>query len=108
MVKNGAYTVNASKPGLIIDISAGGMSFNYIDRKEWPDESFTLDIVFENGSEFRLSDIPYRVISDRITSDFLRDPSLVVKRRGIEFGELKPEQQRKLDYFIANHTVSAN
>jgi len=105
-VRNGAYTVNSSKPGLIVDISFGGMSFNYIDRKEWPEETFRLDIVFGPEEEFRLTDIPYRVVSDRINGDRLRDSSLVVKRRGIEFGELTPEQRVQLEYFIKNHAIN--
>ncbi len=82
------------------------MSFNYIDRKEWPGETFRLDIVFGADNEFRLTDIPYRVVSDRISTDRRRDSAMVVKRRGIEFGKLTPEQRRKLKYFINNHAIT--
>jgi len=102
-VKSGAYTVNSSRPGLIVDISVGGMSFNYIDRKEWPEETFRLDIVFGPEEEFRLNDIPYRIVSDRVADKGFHDSGLVVKRRGIEFGELTSEQRIRLEYFIRNH-----
>ena len=101
-VKNGAYTVNSSRPGLIVDISLGGMSFHYIDRKQWPEENFRLDIVFGPDEEFRLADIPYRIVSDRVTGKRFNS-DLVVKRRGIEFGELTAEQRARLEYFIKNH-----
>jgi c-di-GMP-binding flagellar brake protein YcgR len=104
-VKNGAYTVNASRPGLIVDISIGGMAFHYIDRKEWPRETFRLDIVFGQEEEFRLNDIPYRIVSDRVADRKPHDASLVVKRRSIEFGELSPEQRARLEYFIRHHAT---
>ena len=104
-VKNGAYTVNSTKPGLIIDIGLGGLAFRYIDRKDWPSESFELDIVFDDN-DFRLAAIPYKVISDSITDNDFSSENMTVKRRSVEFSELSAEQISKLKSFIEHNTTA--
>lgn len=105
LVKNGAYTINSTKPGLIIDIGIGGLSIHYIDRKCWPNESFELDIIFGEDDDFRLANVPYNVISDDVTKTELSNDSLVVKRRSVEFGDLNEEQLEKLQFFINNNSI---
>ncbi len=105
MVKNGAYTVNSTKPGLIVDIGLGGLSFRYIDRKEWPQETNNLDIVF-GDNDFRLTNVPYRVVSDSITDHDFSNDKMVVKRRSVEFGDLSAGQILKLQHFIDRNAMS--
>ncbi|MBU0484658.1 MAG: PilZ domain-containing protein [Proteobacteria bacterium] len=104
-VKNGAYTVNSTKPGLIIDIGMGGLAFRYIDRKDWPEESFELDIVFDDKG-FRLAAIPYTVVSDSITDNDFSSENMVVKRRSVQFGNLSSDQVSKLQKFIDHNTTA--
>ena len=59
-VKDGAYAVDAARSGLICDIGLGGMSFLYVERKNWPEDSFLLDIVFGEDEDFCLDKLPDR------------------------------------------------
>ena len=107
-VKSGAYTMNASKPGLIVDICMGGLSFRYIDRKDWPAETYTMDIVSGEDEDFRLEDIPYRVVSDHETKSDIAYEKMIVKRRSVEFCDLSIEQENKLRQFIDLNLAAVN
>jgi hypothetical protein len=52
-----------SKLGEIIDISAGGLAFRYIDIGERPEGSFELDIFFKETA-FHLEKVPAKSVSD--------------------------------------------
>jgi len=105
-VDGDAYTENGGMSGLIIDVGLGGLSFKYVDRKFWPGESFTLDIVYGEDEAFRLSDLPYRVISDSETKSSIACETMVVKRRSVAFDELTQAQVFKLRTFIATKTIT--
>ena len=69
ILKKGVYAVDTARPGLIEEISLGGMSLCYIDRKNWPEDNYCLDIVFGDDENFRLNKLPYRIVSDHETND---------------------------------------
>lgn len=102
-VKEGAFIVNCGKSGLITDISEGGLTFRYVDRKRWSDEPCELDIVFD-ADDFYLDRVPCKTVSDLDASSALPDNAKVIKRHSIQFGELTPSQKTLLAYFIENHT----
>ena len=99
-VRSGTYTMNSTKPGLIVDMSTGGLSFRYIERKDWPEETRTMDIVSGEDEEYRLENIPYRVVSDYETKSEIAYEKMIVKRRSVEFVELSQDQKSKLQKFI--------
>ncbi|MBU0480105.1 MAG: hypothetical protein KKG47_03270 [Proteobacteria bacterium] len=100
--------MNSTKPGLIVDIGLGGLSFRYIDRKDWPEESHTLDIVSGEDEEFRLENIPYRVVSDYETRSDIAYEKMIVKRRSVAFGPLSNDQKMKLQQFIDLNQATFN
>lgn len=102
-VKDGAYTINSTKTGMIVDISMDGLSFRYVDRKRWPSSSPELDIVL-GDYDFFLSRIPYEVVTDTITTHDIPDITFIVKRCGVKFGDLSNIQQMKLQKFIEYNT----
>lgn len=102
-VKEGAFIVNCGKSGLITDISEGGLTFRYVDRKAWTGNPCELNIVFD-ADDFYLDKIPCKTVSDFVTSSALPDKAKVIKQQSIRFGELTPNQKSMLDYFIENHT----
>jgi hypothetical protein len=99
-VESRAYVVNVARPGLITDICPEGLSWHYIDRKAWPEESPTLDIIIDD-LEFSLEQIPYRVISDGEAGHAGPDPSLTVRRRSVKFGRLTAWQRARLEEIIS-------
>lgn len=104
-VKEGAYTINTAKTGLIVDISMDGLSFRYIDRKYWPTPlTPELDIIL-GDHDFFLSRIPYEIVTDQITTSDIPDSTFIVKRCGIKFGDLSILQQIKLKSFIEYNTI---
>jgi hypothetical protein len=99
-VENRAYVVSVARPGLITDIGPDGLSWHYIDRKTWPEESPSLDIVVDN-LEFSLERIPYRVVSDCVVGHDCPDPSLTIRRRSVQFGKLTALQRARLEEVIS-------
>ena len=59
------------------------------------------------GEDFTINQIPCKTVSDFNLTGGSPSTSGIMKRYGIQFGDLKPNQIDQLDYFIRNHTVSA-
>ncbi len=101
IVNNHTFTTISSKIGRIKDISMGGLSFRYMDSKEWPSKQEAPATLFND--DFFLKDIPLLTISDFVIAR--RTPSIITERqRRVKFGKLTPEQKSSLEYFIRNHT----
>jgi hypothetical protein len=105
--KEGAFAArmpDSSKLGQILDLGKGGLSFLYIDTGQAADESTELDI-YVAGNGFYLSKLPVTTVSDiRIPNKIPINP-IVMRRQGVHFGELTPEQTLSLDSFIRQYTT---
>lgn len=104
VVKEGAFTTNCTKSGMITDISAGGLTFRYVDRKTCTGNTTELDIVVDDDS-FYLDGIPCTTVSDVATPGDLPDKAKVIKRHSVQFGKLTPIQLEQLRFFIENYTL---
>jgi len=106
LVKDRAFAVlgpDALKLCHMIDISKGGLSFRYfIDSEELAEELFDLGILY--GDDFYVEKIPARVVSDNVIENNSYFSSIIMKRRGIQFGDLTRRQEEQLEYFIENNT----
>ena len=91
--------------GQIIDISMGGLAFNYIDGLRQANNYSKLDILLSNRS-FYLDKIPFNTISDCKAPNKVPFSSIEMRRCGVHFGKLTPEQISQLKYFICNHTTA--
>ncbi len=91
-----------TKVGQIIDVGMGGLAFRYVGREE--PSNGELDI-FLNERDFYLGRVPFRTVTDfEITSR--RDSGATAMRRsGVQFRKMKPNQISQLEYFIQNHTL---
>jgi len=98
-VTHGAFVINTTKPGRITDISLNGLSWRYIDRKGWPEESSCLDIVVDDF-DLRVEKIPYEVITDHPAPHDYPDGAPVVRRRSVRFGQLSARQRTALEALI--------
>jgi len=87
----------------------GGMSFRYIDSKELPDESH-LDMHMSEH-DLCLDRVPFKTISDSEIPNTVACKIIEVvplscksmKRGGVQFGKLTPEQTAQLEYIIYGH-----
>jgi len=110
-VQNGAFAVltafswphSTQKLGQIIDIGMGGLAFSYIASEEPSNGSLELSI-FLAENRFHLRNIPFKTISD-VETKKVPFSSITMKRSGVQFGELTPNQISQLKYFISNHTI---
>ena len=84
-------------PCRIIDISRNGLAFSYQGALKWGDELLQLGL--QDDENFSLDKIPVRIVSDCA----LDESSQVRRRCGVQFGELTPDQEAQLDYFIQRH-----
>ena len=88
------------KLGHIIDISKGGLSMRYIgvEDEEW--EVPELLILGKETCHIHLSPLPVRIVYDFELTDESAG-LLLVKRCGVEFGDLTSRQEYLLDEFLA-------
>jgi c-di-GMP-binding flagellar brake protein YcgR len=89
--------------GRLIDISMGGLTFDWVTSQVLPVQATKLDIC-QTGCSFSLCDLP--CVSIWELSIYEKHPtSLHRKRCGVEFGELTESQKAHLGDFIQNHTT---
>ena len=104
-VKSPSFTVlrpDANKLGQIIDISRGGLAFRYdIANEAQGNRASQLAILADNS--FCLDKVPIKTISD-----FELDTAGIFKkmrRCGVQFGKLTPDQTSHVEFFIRNHAT---
>jgi hypothetical protein len=99
-----ALVAQESRLGQIKDISIGGLSFRYIDSNEKLENADELKIILGDQGLY-LDHLPFKKISDiEIKSEFSFS-SVKMRQIGLEFGELTPGQQDRLNRFIQHHTI---
>ena len=90
------------KVGRILDVSMGGLAFRYIGLEE-PNGSTNLDI-FMNDLDFNLRNVPFKTISDfPVITD--GRTAVTLRRRGVQFGKLTPQQKDAVEDFIEEHAI---
>jgi len=87
----------------IINISKGGMAVRYLDQSNWLGSASEIDVVA--NSDFFMSNIPIFAVSDFKIDNDLSFSIIRERQCCLQFGELSPEQQDKLDEFIVRYTV---
>ena len=99
-----AFGSHDKEIGQIIDISMGGLAFRYIADGDQLNVSRELEIYLANNG-FHLKKVPFNTISDFELPNEFPLSSIIMRRRGMQFGELLQTQVSQLEYFIQNHTV---
>jgi len=98
------------KIGEIINMSAGGMAFRYLnyEKKSYgsisSDKPVELDI-FWDGDGYSLGKIPVKTISDALISRISPVSFIAMHHCRMKFTELTTLQELKLDHFISNHSL---
>jgi hypothetical protein len=89
--------------GRLVDISMGGLAFDYVVDSVLPKPPAELEI-FVKGGTFRLNGIPCKEIWAE-TTDESRATAITRRKCGVRFGELTDQQKAKLKEFIETYTV---
>ncbi|MBC2693989.1 MAG: PilZ domain-containing protein [Desulfobacteraceae bacterium] len=98
-------SVSYEELGEIVNISKGGLAFQYLVGENQIKESVELDIILA-GNGFHMKKIPCKTIADFEIINEIYFSSLKMRRHSIKFGELDNNQISELDYFIRQHTIS--
>ena len=90
--------------GQIIDISKGGLAFHYIVSDKNVKNSFELDILLAYYGLY-MEKIKFKTISDFQIPNKSPFSPIIMRRHGIKFGELAPNQVSMLEDFIREYTI---
>ncbi len=90
----------------LTNISKGGLSFQYHETDEWPNE-FTRLTLSDANKISKLDNIPCRIVAEYSPEkkSLTRSEDKKMKRLGIQFGELTPDQKNQIDLFITNNAT---
>lgn len=91
-----------AKVGQIIDVGTGGLAFRYVGSEEPSNGELN---IFLTERDFYIGRIPFKTISDFEIGNQTSSASVVVRRRGVQFGKLTHQQTSQLEYFIQNFTL---
>lgn len=97
-VRSGAlvkYNRHAAKLGQTLDISLGGLAFNYAARRRLPQASCVIEILFADYGFF-LNEIGFETVWD-IKTQALPASSMAIRQRGVKFIGLTRHQEVQLE-----------
>lgn len=95
-----------SRIGQIVDISKGGLAFQYISNENHVNGHVDLEIFSWLHPVMYLKQLPFTVVYDRkVQRGHRKSPA--VRRCGLKFGALSEDQTTRLDAFISAYTISA-
>lgn len=106
-VAEGAFAAlvnHGSRLGQIRDISKRGLSFRYIDSEEEHPDASELKIILGSGG-LCMDRVPFKKVADFEIKNEFSFSSIKMRQIGLQFGNLTPEQQVRLNNFIQNHTI---
>ena len=95
--------------GKLLDISRGGLCFQYMAKEYQNVATPSSDIdIFTSGSEYYLPGVPCKVIYDAdVTKKMASFIDVKYRRCGLKFLNLSQEQVNQLDSYLKTHTAAA-
>jgi len=101
-----ALGIDFTKVGKLIDISIGGLAFEYIDCTEDCVQDSSRVAIFHSHNEFHLPNLACRLICNLVITAENDDPQFkrqyAIHRCAIQFGDITAKQRKQLEFFI-NH-----
>jgi hypothetical protein len=91
--------------GQLLDIGRGGLSIRSFSSTRQEPHYTGLDI-FLSGGGFFLSEVPFRTASETVKTGRSPFTSMIMRRMGLQFTHLTPDQQRKLDRLLRDYTFA--
>lgn len=87
--------------GVVIDVSRGGMSFYYADRKPWPKSEPQTGTLHCKAHDQLIHDIAMATVSDLKLPNISTAGTLALHRRSVCFGQLSSAQNEQLADLLA-------
>jgi len=92
--------------GKIVDISRGGICFQYMVPEDQQSLAAALWVdVFQSASSYYVPSVPCKVVYERRQQSTAFPIGIEYRQCGLEFADLTPEQGALLDLYLANHTA---
>jgi hypothetical protein len=92
-----------AKSAPILELSGGGLTFQYISRDLWTPNLNELSIS-KPDNKLKIGKLPFRTITDFSISR--TENAMSLRRCGVKFEELTSTLKYQLHYFIQNHTIN--
>jgi hypothetical protein len=109
-VKDVSFAVRSNLPEeelvQIVDISKGGLAFDYYLAPGQLDPSMEIDIILADN-ELHIDNLSITPVSDFSVENSETSSGVNRRRRGLQFASLTVDQLSKLEFFIQNHTIAA-
>lgn len=96
-LKQGTYAGSSPSVGMIVDISLGGVAFNYV---KFGDQEAESNFVLCGDDDCCIENLPCQVISDKASHGSSSLSPIVTRRRRVSFGNLTEAQTLMLEKFI--------
>ena len=95
---------HSSKLGAMIDISMGGLSFQYIDIVDSKTTFSELD-VFVSGHGIIIRQLPFIIVSSVASQKPIPLYSAITRRLGVRFGSLPDVKNVNISSFIQTYAI---
>ena len=102
-ITQGAFAGRYPNMGEIVDLSLGGIKFNYMGFAASDDEVGEFVVCGDDGC--CLDNLPFEVVSDKVLANESSFSKMVTRQRRVKFKELTEEQEDLLYSFIINHKM---
>ncbi|MCB2181181.1 MAG: PilZ domain-containing protein [Desulfobulbaceae bacterium] len=96
---------NETTFGQIINISKGGLAFRYLTNKEITQDMLLELGILNSSNGFYLENIPCKTVTSTDSAPIHPTGSTIVRRNGVMFDNLTPEQIEKLETFLAENSA---
>jgi hypothetical protein len=104
---------NYSEVAQLLDISRGGVSFLCINEGDWRNEPFFIDLASleptggDSPEHLALKNIPLQPLAYWTCNYERLNPTSIMQKCGVSFGELTPEQATNLNNFILKFSAGS-
>lgn len=101
-VEGFALNSDASVCAHLVDIGLGGMAVRFVESTAWSSKEEEPGVI--SGQNFHLDNIPLITVSESELNNGL----YAIKRCGIKFGNLTPDQQYTIENIILENGIEKN
>lgn len=102
-----AFKPQFVKLGKVLDISEGGLCFQYLAKDDHGGDTAVQADIFMSDNGYYLPDVTCKMVWDTEAEEKMTFPIGFQSRRcGLQFVKLTQDQRDKLEFYLQEHTAS--